>query len=192
MPRLFRRMKLVHVAPPSGQPMVPLPHEEHLTHKVDKIEVGGHPCIESFILKLLQRTPGGRDVLRDHQDVVLVVVDENIENTLTISVLRNEFVLQPLDIQLVDGPNEWQIPQAAEGDAKSRLLKRPNVEAMMTAVESCFCFARRLTSLSSGLADSGGSSGSLEEVYKHPIQFSTYKNNSTTDFKGRHVQERKT
>jgi hypothetical protein len=130
MPRLFRRMEPVHVAPPSGQPVVPLPHVEHLAHKVDKIGVGGHPCIESFTLKLPQRTPGGRDVLRDLQDVVLVVVDGNIENTVTISVPRNEFVLQPLDIQLVDGPNEWQIPQAAEGDAKSRLLKRPNAEAI--------------------------------------------------------------
>ena len=62
----------------------------------------------------------------------------------------------------------------------------------MTAIESCFCFARRLTSLSSGLADSGGSSGSLEGVYKHPIQFSTHENNSTTDSKGGQVQERKT
>ena len=130
MPRLFRRMKPVHVAPPSGQPVVPLPHVEHLAHKVDKIGVGGHPCIESFTLKLLQRTLDGRDVLRDLQDVVLVVVDGNIENTVTISVPRNEFVLQPLDIQLVDGPNEWQIPQPAEGDAKSRLLKRPNAEAI--------------------------------------------------------------
>lgn len=130
MPRLFRRMKPVHVAPPSGQLVVPLPHVEHLAHKVDKIGVGGHSCIESFTLKLPQRTPGGRDVLRDLQDVVLVVVDGNIENTVTISVPRNEFVLQPLDIQLVDGPNEWQIPQAAEGDAKSRLLKRPNAEAI--------------------------------------------------------------
>ena len=97
---------------------------------MDKIVVGGHPCIESLTFKIPQRTPGGRDVLRDLQDVVLVVVDGNIENTVTISVPHNEFVLQLLDIQLVDGPNEWQIPQAAEGDAKSRLLKRPNAEAI--------------------------------------------------------------
>jgi hypothetical protein len=129
MPRLFRRMELVHVTRPSGQLVVPLPHIEHLAHKVDKIGVGGHPCIESFTLKLPQRTPVGRDVLRDLQDVVLVV-DGNIENTVTISVPRNEFFLQPLDIQLIDGPNEWQIPQAAEGDAKSRFLKRPNEEAI--------------------------------------------------------------
>jgi hypothetical protein len=93
MPRLFRRMKPVHVAPPNGQPVVPLPHVEHLAHKVDKIGVGGHLCIESFTLKLPQRTPRGRDVLRDLQDVVLVVVDGNIENTVTISVPRNEFFL---------------------------------------------------------------------------------------------------
>jgi hypothetical protein len=36
------------------------------------------------------------------------------------------------------------------------------------------------------------SSGSLEGVYKHPIQFSTHENNSTTDSKGGQVQERKT
>jgi hypothetical protein len=130
MPRLFHRMEPVHVAPPSGQPVFPLPHVEHFAHKADKIGVGGHPYIESFTLKLPQRTPGGRDVLRDLQDVVLVVVDGNIENTVTISVPRNEFVLQPLDIQLVDGPNEWQVPQAAEEDAKSRLLKRQNTEAI--------------------------------------------------------------
>jgi hypothetical protein len=123
-------MEPVHVAPPSSQPVVPLPHVEHLAHKVDKIGVGDHPCIKSFTLKLPQRTPSGRDVFRDLQDVVLVVVDGNIENMVIISVPRNEFVLQPLDIQLVDGSNEWQIPQAAEEDAKSRLLKRPNAEAI--------------------------------------------------------------
>ena len=130
MPRLFRRMEPVHVAPPSGQPVVPLPRVEHLVHKVDKIGVGGHPCIESFTLKLPERTKGGRDVRCDLQNVVLVVVDGNIENTVTISVPHNEFVLQPLDIQFVDGPNEWQISQVAEGDAKSRLLERPNAEAI--------------------------------------------------------------
>jgi hypothetical protein len=130
MPRPFHRIETVHVTPPSGQPVVPFPHVEHLAHKVDKIEVGGHPCIESFTLKLPQRTPGGRDVPHDLQDVVFVVVDGNIENTVTISIPRNEFVLQPLDIQLVDGPNEWQIPRVTEGDAKSRLLKRPNAEAI--------------------------------------------------------------
>ena len=135
----IRSLKSSKVAPPSGQPVVPFPHVEHLAHKVDKVGVGGHPCIESFTLKLPQLTLGGRDVLRDLQDVVLVVVDGNIENTVTISVPRNEFVLQPLDIQLVDGPNEWQIPQAAKGDAKSRLLKRLNAEV----IEHC----RRILSL---------------------------------------------
>jgi hypothetical protein len=130
MPRLFRRIEPVHVAPQSGQLVVFLPHVEHLAHKVDKIGVGGHPCIEYFILKLPQRTPGGRDVFRDLQDVVIVVVDGNIKNTVTISVPSDKFVLQLLDIQLVDGPKEWQIPQTAEGDAKSRLLKRPNAEAI--------------------------------------------------------------
>ena len=109
------------MTPPCYEAMVALPHVKHLTSKYGKVGIYGELCLKAVIGRPLEAAPRIRDVVGDVQQFGLVVVHRDVQHPIAITIAGDELILQPLHINQVDGPHEWQSSKPTMGDLQPRL-----------------------------------------------------------------------
>ena len=108
VPGLVIAVEVVHMTPPRCNSMISLPHVEHLTRESGKDRISHKLGLKAVVGGLPKATPGIIHVARDIKCLHLVVVDGDIQHPVTVTIARDELVLQPLHINLVDGPHKRQ------------------------------------------------------------------------------------
>ena len=118
---LIIAVEVVDMMPPCRNAMVSLPHVEHLAGKFGKVGIFGELGLKAVIGGLPEVAPGIKDVARDVKQLCLVVVDGDIQHLVAVTIAYDELILQPLHINLVDGPHKRQSTKPTEGNLETRL-----------------------------------------------------------------------
>ena len=121
VPSLVIVVEVVHMTPPCRNAMVSLPHVEHLVGKFGKVRISHKLSLKAVVGGLLKAAPGIKHVARDVKCLRLVVVDGDIQHSIAVTIACDELILQPLHINLVDGPHKRQGTKPTEGNLETRL-----------------------------------------------------------------------
>ena len=121
VPGLVIAVETVHMTPRRCNSMVSLPHVEHLARESGKVRIGHKLGLKAVIGGLPMAAPRIIQIARDIKCLRLVVVDGDIKHPVAVTIARDELVLQPLHINLVDGPHKWQGTKLTKGNAESGL-----------------------------------------------------------------------
>ena len=121
VPSLVIAVVVVDMTPPCCNVMVSLPHVEHLAGKFGKVRIIGKLGLKVVVGGLPEAAPRIKDVARDVKRLRLVVVDGDIQHSIAVTIACNKLFLQPLHINLVDGPHKRQSTKLTEGNLKTRL-----------------------------------------------------------------------
>ena len=121
VPGLVIAMEAVHMTPPRHNSMVSLPHVEHLSRESGKVRIGHKLGFKAVVGGLPKATPGIIQIARDIKCLRLVVVDGDIKHPVAVTIARDKLVLQPLHINLVDGPHKRQGTKPTKENAESGL-----------------------------------------------------------------------
>jgi hypothetical protein len=114
--------------------MVPLPNEEHLASKVDKVGIITEHRIELFICSLPKYIPRSHDIVRHMKELIKVVVGRHVQSTVTVTVTHNKLIFQSGYINLIDRPNKRETSQPAQGNRQTGFTKRPESNPMNNRV----------------------------------------------------------
>ena len=109
------------MTPPCRNAMISLPHVKHLASKFGKVGIFGELGLKAVVGGLLEAAPRIKDVARDVKRLRLVVVDGDIQHPVAVTIACDELILQPLHINLVDGPHKRQSTKPIERDLETRL-----------------------------------------------------------------------
>ena len=98
-------MEVVHMTPPHRNSMVSLPHVEHLARESGKVRISHKLGLKVVVGGLPKAAPKIIHVARDIKCLRLVV-DGDIQHPVAVTIAHDEHFLQPLHINLVDGPHK--------------------------------------------------------------------------------------
>ena len=114
-------VEAIHMTPPRCNSMVSLPHVEHLARESGKVKIGHKLGLKAVVGGLPMAAPRIIQIARDIKCLRLVVVDGNIQHPVAVMIARDELVLQPLHINLIDGLHKRQGTKPTKGNAESGL-----------------------------------------------------------------------
>ena len=114
-------VEAVHITPPRRNSMVSLPHVEHLARESGKVRISHKLGLKAVVGGLPKAALGIIQIAHDIKCLRLVVVDGDIQHPVAVTIARDELVLQPLHINLVDGPHKRQGTKLTKGNAESGL-----------------------------------------------------------------------
>ena len=134
VPGVIIVVEVVHMTPPCRNSMVSLPHVKHLARESGKVRIGIKLGRKAVVGGLPKAAPGIIHVARDIKCLCPVVVDGDIQHSIAVTIARDELVLQPLHINLVDGPHKRQGTKPTKGNAESGLGLRLDAQAVNDGV----------------------------------------------------------
>ena len=107
--------------PPCRNAMISLPHVEHLARKSGKVRISDKLDLKAVVGGLPKATLRIKHVAHDVKCLRLVIVDGDIQHPVAVMIACDELILQPLHINLVDGPHKRQGSKPTEGNLETRL-----------------------------------------------------------------------
>ena len=121
VPSLIIAVEVVHITPPRRNAMVSLPHVEHLARKFGKVRISHKLGVKAVVGGLPKAALGIKHIAHDVKSLRLVVVDGDIQHPVAVTIACDELILQPLYINLVDGPHKRQGTKPTERNPETRL-----------------------------------------------------------------------